>query len=162
MKKGVELSNYCRIISALSIAIMCGVFIHAAKQPDSKIAMWILGVTITVLLIFTLFFMPLSISVEGDSLKIRRPLKTKKVLLSEIAVVRLCAPTMGAKRICGSGGWFGWYGWFKEADLGKYFAYYGKASDCFLVTLKEGRKYMLGCKNAPEMVEAITRNLMAS
>ncbi len=42
--------------------------------------------------------------------------------------VKLCAPTMGKKRICGSGGWFGWYGWFSEKDFGKYFAYYGKAS----------------------------------
>lgn len=67
----------------------------------------------------------------------------------DIAEVKLCQPTMGAIRICGSGGFFGWYGWFREGDIGKYFAYYGKSSDCFLVTLKDGRKYMLGCTDAP-------------
>lgn len=66
---------------------------------------------------------------------------------------------MGEKRIFGSGGFFGWYGWFSEADLGKYFAYYGKASDCFLVTLKNGRKYMLGCADAPAMVAEIRSNI---
>lgn len=75
--------------------------------------------------------------------------------MADIADVKLCPPTMAARRIVGSGGWFGYYGWFSERDLGRYFAYYGKASDCFLVTLRDGRKYMLGCDDAPAMVEAI-------
>lgn len=66
---------------------------------------------------------------------------------------------MGALRICGSGGFFGYWGWFKERDLGKYFAYYGKSSDCFLVTLKSGNKYMLGCTEPEEMVDFINKNL---
>ena len=103
--------------------------------------------------------MPLSISLDNDSLNINRPLKIKSIPLSDIAESVLCQPTMGAKRICGSGGWFGWYGWFREKDLGKYFAYYGKASDCFLVTLKSGKKYMLGCKDAHEMVNAIKEKI---
>ncbi len=55
----------------------------------------------------------------------------------------------------------GYWGWFSERDLGKYFAYYGKASDCFLVTMKDGRKYMLGCQNPAEMVDAINARLTA-
>ncbi len=159
MKKRVELSSYCWIISALSTALMCGVFIYALKRPDNEWVVWSLGVAIVLLFLSTLCFMPLSISLDDESLNINRPLKIKSILLTEIADVRLCAPTMGAKRICGSGGWFGWYGWFSEKDLGKYFAYYGKASDCFLVTLKNGRKYMLGCKDAPEMVKAIKEKI---
>ena len=64
---------------------------------------------------------------------------------------------MAKKRICGSGGWFGYYGWFSEPSIGKYFAYYGKASDCFLVTLKDGKKYVLGCESPDEMVEVINK-----
>lgn len=159
MKKRVELSSYCWIISALSTALMCGVFVYALKQPGNKWAVVTLGVLIVALFISTLFFMPLSISLDSDRLNINRSLKIKSIPLTEIASVRLCPPTMGARRICGSGGWFGWYGWFSERDLGKYFAYYGKASDCFLVTLKGGRKYMLGCKDAPQMVEAIAARI---
>ena len=155
MKKQVVLSSYCWIISALSTALMCGVFVYALKRPDNDLAVWILGAAIVVLFLFTLCYMPLSISLDNESLNINRSLKIKSIPVAEIMEVKLCAPTMGAKRICGSGGWFGWYGWFSEKDLGKYFAYYGKASDCFLVTLKNGKKYMLGCKDTPKMVNAI-------
>ena len=155
MKKRVELSSYCWIISSLTVALICGVFLATVKT-DNYLATYIWGAAVIVLLLSALCYMPLFISLDNESLRIRRPLKVKSIPLSDIENVRLCPPTMGAKRICGSGGWFGWYGWFNEKDLGKYFAYYGKASDCFLVILKDGRKYMLGCKDAPEMVNAIT------
>jgi len=155
MKKRVELSTYCWIISALSSTFICGVFLYALQRPDNNLTVWISGSAIIMLFLSTLYYMPLSISLDNDSLNINRSLKIKSIPLTEIANVKLCAPTMGAKRICGSGGWFGWYGWFSEKDLGKYFAYYGKASDCFLVTLKNGKKYMLGCKDTPKMVNAI-------
>ena len=159
IKQRVELSTYRWIISALSTAFICGVFLYALQRPDNNLAVWISGSAIIMLFLSTLYYMPLSISLDNDSLSINRPLKIKSIPLTEIANVKLCAPTMAAKRICGSGGWFGWYGWFSEKDLGKYFAYYGKASDCFLVTLKNGKKYMLGCKDAPEMVNAIKEKI---
>ena len=159
IKQRVELSTYCWIISTLSSTFICGIFLYALQRPDNNLTVWISGAAIIMLFLSTLCYMPLSISLDNDSLSINRPLKIKSIPLTEIANVRLCAPTMGAKRICGSGGWFGWYGWFSEKDLGKYFAYYGKASDCFLVTLKNGKKYMLGCKDAPEMVNAIKEKI---
>lgn len=39
--------------------------------------------------------------------------------------------------------------------LEQYFACYGRSSDCFLVELKDGRKYMLECKNPHKMVEYV-------
>ncbi|WP_286145131.1 PH domain-containing protein [Bacteroides caecimuris] len=159
IKQRVELSTYCWIISALSSAFIFGIFLYALQRPDNNLTVWISGAAIIMLFFSTLCYMPLFISLDNESLNISRSLKIKSIPLTEIANVRLCAPTMGAKRICGSGGWFGWYGWFSEKDLGKYFAYYGKASDCFLVTLKNGKKYMLGCKDAPEMVNAIKEKI---
>lgn len=159
MKKRVELSSYCLIISALSTALMCGVLVYALKQPDNELAIGILVAVIILLLLSTLFYMPLYIYLDNGCLNIVRSLRVKSIPLSKIADVKLCPPTMGAIRICGSGGWFGWYGWFREKDLGKYFAYYGKASDCFLVTLDNGKKYMLGCKDAPEMVKEIAKTI---
>lgn len=156
MKKRVELSTYCWIISSLSTALICGVFVYVLKRPDNHTAVWVTGASIILMYLSVLLFMPLSVSLDDGCLSIHRPLRIKTIPLSDIAEVKMCSPTMGAIRICGSGGWFGWYGWFKEKDLGKYFAYYGKASDCFLVTLKDGRKYMLGCKDAPGMVSEIS------
>lgn len=155
MNKKVELSTYCCIITALTTAMICGIFAYILKQPESNVAACILSVAVIFMFLATLFYMPLSITLDDISLNINRPLKIKSIPLTEIEDVRLCPPTMGAKRICGSGGVFGWYGWFSEQDLGRYFAYYGKASDCLIVTLKDGKKYMLGCKDAPEMAQAI-------
>ena len=159
IKQRVELSSYCWIITLLTTAFICGIFICCLKIADNDIAVWLWGVAVSVLFLSALCYMPLSISLDNESLNINRSLKIKSIPLTEIANVELCAPTMGAKRICGSGGWFGWYGLFSEKDLGKYFAYYGKVSDCFLVTLKNGKKYMLGCKDAPEMVNAIKETI---
>ena len=159
MKRKVELSTYCRIISLLSTAVICGVFMYALKQPDHEWPVMILSIVVAGLVLSTLLYMPLSISVDDKKLNIHRPLLTKSIPIVDIADIKLCPPTMAAVRICGSGGWFGWYGWFRERDLGKYFAYYGKASDCFLVTLKNSRKYMLGCTDAPAMVNEIRSRL---
>ena len=49
----------------------------------------------------------------------------------------------------------GYWGLFREGDVGRYMAYYGKASDCFMIRMKNGDKYVLGCKNPGEMVEYI-------
>lgn len=155
MKRKVKLSGYCWTISALTILLICIVFIYALKQPDHVWPVVILSVVVMGLCALTLFYIPLSISVDDNCLEIHRSLRTKHIPLSEISDIKLCPPTMAEKRICGSGGFFGWYGWFSERDLGKYFAYYGKSSDCFLVTLKSGEKYMLGCTDAPDMVAAI-------
>ena len=101
----------------------------------------------------------MSIGADENAIYINRSLKIKTIPMTDVMEVKLCPPTMGAIRICGSGGFLGHWGWFKERDLGKYFAYYGKSSDCFLVTLTNGGKYILGCQNAPEMVEYIAKQI---
>lgn len=68
-------------------------------------------------------------------------------------------PTMGEKLLLGSKGCCGYWGWFSERDLGKYFAYYGKASDCFFVRLKDGRQYMLGCRNPQTITDYISKRI---
>ena len=103
--------------------------------------------------------MPLSIAADEHSIYINRSLKVKRIPIAEVKSVRLCPPTMGAIRVCGSGGYLGYWGLFKERDLGKYFADYGKASDSFLIELSDGHKYMQSSKNAPEMVEFIAKQL---
>ena len=104
--------------------------------------------------------MPLSINVNEKGVSINRPLRVKCIPLSDIVDVKLVSPTMAEKRICASGGWMGYWGWFSEKDLGKYFAYYGNSSDCFLIKLNNGRQYMLGCNNPTAIVSHIQSQLM--
>ena len=142
MKQRVEFSTFCIITTLACLALFVGcTFII----PE---IWWQIGwgAFTSILLIICLCYMPMSIGADENA-------------IYDVKLVKLCPPTMGAIRVCGSGGFFGHWGWFRERDLGKYFAYYGKASDCFLVELKNGHKYILGCKNAPEMVEYIAKQI---
>ena len=152
MRQRVVLSTYSWIATICCICV--NVFFIFLNQPLHLIQL-LLIVLLVVMSTVGLFYMPMSISTDKYTIHINRSLKIKTIPMANVKSVRLCPPTMGAIRIFGSGGFLGYWGWFKERDLGKYFAYYGRSSDCFLVELKDGRKYMLGCKNAPKMVEYI-------
>ena len=152
MKQRVILSSFSLVVTIISNAVL--VFAMFFNNTPAYIQI-ILGIVWGVTVLASLFYMPLSISADKAAIYISRSLKIKAIPIQDVASVKICPPTMGAIRICGSGGFFGYWGWFKERDLGKYFAYYGKSSDCFLVELKNGRKYMLGCQNAPKMVQYI-------
>ena len=155
MKQRVEFSTFCIITTLACLALFVGcTFIIPEIWWQIY---W--GVFVVILLIISLCYMPMSIGADENAIYINRSLKVKTIPMTEVASVKLCPPTMGAIRICGSGGFLGYWGWFQERDLGKYFAYYGKSSDCFLITLTNGGKYILGCQNAPEMVEYIAKQI---
>lgn len=135
------------------------VLLLALYFAKDTLAKYMVMSTLIILCFTALCYMPLSISIRNGELNINRPLKIKSIPLSSIESVKLVSPTMAKRRICGSGGWFGYYGWFKEPSIGKYFAYYGKASDCFLVTLKDGKRYVLGCENPKDMVDFINESI---
>lgn len=60
--------------------------------------------------------------------------------MRDIERVELFQPTMGAIRIFASGGFMGYWGVFRESDIGRYYGFYGKASDCFLVNNEDRRQ----------------------
>lgn len=141
-------------MSIVGIAIIVGVMV-LRLHGDDKFFGYVIACALVYMCVMALFYAPMSISVDDRSLNVNRPLRVKSIPLADIKSVELCSPTMSERRICGSGGWLGYWGWFREPSIGKYFAYYGKASDCFLVRLKDGRQYLLGCANPAPMVEFI-------
>lgn len=110
----------------------------------------------------SLFCAPTRIGLGDDALVVYTPLRRVRLPFESIESVRICPPTMAARRIWGSGGFLGYWGLFSERDLGRYTAFHGRASDCFLVTLRDGRKYMLGCEDYPAMVSSIKEALSAA
>lgn len=158
MKKKVKFSTYSIIITVIILAALIGILCWQAYENVGW-AIWALFGVIVLFCSLALFYAPVSISVDDRYLYINRTLRTKKIPLTEIKTAELCPPTVAEKRICGSGGFFGYWGHFTEPSIGKYFAYYGKASDCFLITLTNNKKYLLGCKNAPEIITVITSRL---
>jgi len=159
MKQQVNISAYSITITLLCLATMIAILTSGIRNGQPYWQTIALATAIVSICITALFYMPISISVDEKELHVNRPLWFKRIKLSEIESIRLCPPTMAEQRICGSGGWFGYWGRFKEPTIGKYFAYYGKSSDCFLVTLKNERRYMLGCKNPQIIVEHISKRI---
>lgn len=158
MKRKVRFSIFSSVITLGCFAI----FIAGFGVLSEGWSFYFYGVTIVGVCLLGLYYSPISLRVTDTAVEVMRSLKIKEIPFSDVKEVRLLSPTMGAIRLCGSGGFMGYWGWFREGDLGKYFAYYGKASDCFLVVLKNGRKYMLGCKDAPEVVEVIRERMQSA
>lgn len=155
MNQKVNLSTYSLILSAICPILLLVCLYYCGNNWGG----YTIGVIIIAYMCLTLFYMPLKISADERELSIHRSLRIKSIPLSEIQRIELCAPTLAEKKLCASGGFFGYWGWFSEPSIGTYFAYYGKASDCFLIELKNGKKYIIGCENAPDMVQYISKRI---
>ncbi len=158
MKSKVKYSKFSTILTLSILVLMAGLAGYTFGS-DETAAFIILVAVLLILLVMSGFYAPLWIEAEGDQIIIKSPFKTHKLAIPDIASIELMQPTMGAIRICGSGGFMGYWGLFREADIGRYMAYYGRASDCFFIRMKNGDKYMLGCENPDEMVEYIKERM---
>ena len=122
MKKSVSMSAYSLTLSVAVIAIL-GALFFAMYRAGHRFEYMLIAVFILTLCTLALIYMPLSLTLKNGVLTVARPLWYKDIPVSQIESVRLCPPTMGARRIIGSGGFMGYWGWFREGDIGRYFAY---------------------------------------
>ena len=153
MKQRVNFGTGNTVITILSISILVA-FMFISNPPLFE--QILLGAILASIILSGLFYMPISVCADSNSIKVVRILKTKTIPMEQVKSVKVHLPSMGTVRLCGSGGFMGFWGWFREKGIGRYFAYYGRAKDCFLVELHDGRKYMLGCNNHRQMVEYIS------
>lgn len=152
MKQKVTFSLYCIFMTALVIVLfVIGLFatydIHEKFIPFTII--------VGAVIVASLFYCPLSVEVTDREVNIHRPLKTKALPLDSIKSVETFYPSAGGLRLCGSGGFAGFWGYFNDIMCGSYFGYYGRRDSCFLVKMKDGRQYVLGCENPKVMVDYI-------
>ena len=159
LKKRVQFSTWSLIMSILTMAFLIFLCCYQFEKTGLEFYCWLLLGIIVVWSSFTLFYSPMYVVLTEDSINVERLIRTLSIPLDEIAEVKICPPTMAEHRICGSGGYFGYWGWFREASIGKYFAYYGKASETFLIRLKSGKQYMLGCSDSQEMAKELGQTL---
>lgn len=112
--------------------------------------------------IFALCFTPLDVDVDDDAVRIRRPLKTRTINMSEIQSAepyqvsakpgKKAFRSMPVKT-------FGRWGRYHDDKIGDYFAYYGKPDNTVLITLKDGRKYVVGGSDAKALSDYINSKL---
>lgn len=155
MESKVKLSRYSLGITILVLgSLLAGILL----VDDYK--SWCFVFTITfLLLLFSFGYSPLKIVADENFVTIKCITRCHKINMNEIEIVEIFQPTMSSFRLCGSGGFLGYWGIFKGGDIGRYAAYYGKASDCFLICMTNGDKYVLGCENPEEMVNFINSKI---
>lgn len=152
MKAKVRYSSFAIVLTAvacIAIYASCIATIHNKPAFFTLLALYL------ILILCGLIYGPWKIEADPDFITIRSLLKTRRLAMRDVESVELFQPTMGAKRILGSGGFMGYWGLYKERDIGRYRAFYGNSSDCFLVRMKNGDKYILGCETPAEMVDYI-------
>lgn len=152
MKSKVKLSQFS---SLLTLIITGAVIIGCIATFNEKPVFYCILFILIILMIFGFLYGPTSIEADNHNVTVHNMLKKFHIPIENIGSVELYQPTMGAIRLCASGGYMGYWGIFREGDIGKYTAYYGKASDCFLIRMKNGDKYVLGCENPAAMVDYI-------
>lgn len=152
MKSKISYSRFAILLTAILSGVLFVACIATVKEEP---AFFSLLAIFLILYISALFFGAAYIKADSYNIVLGSLLRSKKIPMSEVESVELFQPTMGAIRICASGGFMGYWGTFREGDIGKYYGFYGKASDCFLVRLKNGSKYVLGCDHPDKMTDYI-------
>lgn len=157
MKSRIKLSMY----STLVTLIITGVILAGCIASYHEKTVFFTALAILLMLIVSgLMYAPTAINADPKYLTVCGLLKNRKIRMDDIENVELFQPTMGAIRLFASGGYMGYWGIFREGDIGRYMAFYGKASDCFLVRLKNGDKYVLGCENPSAIVDYIKKQIL--
>ena len=78
----------------------------------------------------------------------------KTILRSDIAhIERFHGSLIGGIRLFGFGGYKNRTGWYWHKGIGRYYSYVTDTTQMILVTQTNGKKIMLSCNEADEVVE---------
>ena len=119
---------------------------------------WIILGILFIWWFFALLFAPLYVDADDEEVRIRRPLATRRIRMDEIASAEPYQVSGKAKSKAFRASpvrAFGKWGKYHDDKIGDYFAYYGKPANTVLITLKDGRKYVVGGSDAKAMSDYI-------
>ena len=119
---------------------------------------WIILGVLFLWWIFALCFTPLDVYADDDSVRIRRPFKTKRINMADIQSAEPydVAKAEGRKAVMAAPvRTMGKWGKYRDNKIGNYFAYYGKPDNTVLITLKNGKKYVVGGSDAKALSDYI-------
>lgn len=153
MKNKVKFSIYAL---AITVVVMILFIVGEISLWDNTEKLARFNLIMGTAIIAGLYYCPISVEANRSEIKLYRLLAKPKVFAyKDVQAVDTCYPSAGGLRLCGSGGCFGYWGYFSDIMVGTYFGYYGSRSHCFLVKLKNGKQYILGCENPVAMVNHI-------
>lgn len=128
---------------------------------DDAAKFYTLAVIVAAIFMSMWYFSPVTIGVSGQAVVVKKRIGRKTIPFSAIESVSPFTPMpwLRNQRLCGCGGFAGYWGWFTDQEIGAYFAYHGRSADCFLLRLKDGRLYVLGCEDSPAVISFISDHI---
>ncbi len=156
MKQKVKYSPLSLALTGIALIIFLCAFVDTHDNIHKLV---LFSILIGCVMISALYYCPTSVTVSESGITLHRLLGKKVFGFNDILSVDTCYPSAGGIRLCGSGGFFGYWGYFNDIMIGTYFGYYGSRSHCFLIKLKNGRQYVLGCDNPAAIVNYLYEKL---
>lgn len=156
----IDWSTTSKIITVAVIAVVAfaGYELYRNNSLFHTMKGYLYWVMVFVLMCVAVFI-PRRIVLDSDSIRIERILGTKIIPLGEISEAGL--PYFGGMKLktFGSGGFCGNLGWYHADGFGNYFSYVMDSKQSFYIILNNDRRYMLSCRNAPELVKELQAKL---
>lgn len=163
MKSSVRLSIYAITVTLAVVALFVWGIFSSLNHTQTLVSVTVIFV---VVIVAALLYAPLFVEADEETLTVRSALRKHRIPLERIRRVEAFKPAPGMNsiasyrfRVFASGGFMGYWGIFYDGDIGKYAAYFGKPSECFLLTLDNGEKYAIGCSRRDEMMEYISSRI---
>lgn len=156
MKNKVKFSTLSQILTVIVLIL----FIVGFFFTNSKNELVIYSIIVIPAILFGLYYCPISVEADTSGITLNRLMsKQKRFEYKDLKLVDTCIPSAGGIRLCGSGGFLGYWGYFNDIIYGNYFGYYGSRDHCFIIELKNGKKYILGCDDNVTLVKYIKSHL---
>lgn len=152
MKNKVKFSTLSQVLTVVVLIL----FIVGFFFTDSKNELVIYSIIVIPTILFSFYYCPISVEADASGITLNRLMsKPKRFEYKDLKLVDTCIPSAGSIRLCGSGGFLGYWGYFNDIIYGNYFGYYGSRDHCFIIELKNGKKYILGCDDNVTLVKYI-------
>lgn len=121
---------------------------------------WVVIAIIAAAILALVMMAPLKLRITSSGIVLFKLLGHRRFLYSEMADIRLCDLQRSINvRLAGSGGVLGYNGWFYNKQLGRYHAYVGSMFRTVLISMNNGRNYVVSCLNPDKFVEVARSNL---
>ncbi|MDE6581705.1 MAG: PH domain-containing protein [Duncaniella sp.] len=155
MKKRVKYTAKSYFWPILSVLAVGAVAWSRYQRHGDMFYFWLFAGLLALMVILMLFFSPVSVSVTDGGVILKSLLGSKTIPFDKIVKVKEFIPSATAKSPFGSRDWLGTWGWFKDNRIGRYRAFYGNPDECFLVTLSDGKMFLIGCDDHAAVMDAI-------
>lgn len=155
------MTGWSLILTILTTIFLVALFIASLNyETQAQYSKFILvSVLLFLMVLMCMLWAPISVEADASMVKLKTPLLTKKLPVSEIAGVRPYIVTRPTMRICGSGGFMGSWGYFRNNDIGPFIAFYGNPDNTLLIAMKNGKKYVVGGTDPEALCAYINENL---